>query len=201
MSKLNATQVLNYLSEHPDFLVQHPELLEQINLAVEPEGVTSLVKRQQALLREKNQQLKTQLCDVITTATSNEQIFKAFSSCQRLLVNCTPFNEVSPQICRQLKSQLGLSECHIHLYQSEHDALIRSKLIAKGHFLGRLNEPEQTLLFEKPSQSAAIYLIGSVKHPVAIFAFASDDPLHYQPEQSSLFVMEFIKLLELKMQR
>ncbi|WP_350636978.1 DUF484 family protein, partial [Pseudoalteromonas sp. GW168-MNA-CIBAN-0100] len=32
MSELNAQQVVDYLQHHPDFLIQHPELLAQLEL-------------------------------------------------------------------------------------------------------------------------------------------------------------------------
>lgn len=40
MSELSTEQIINYLQQHPDFLVHHPELLTQLELQQQAQGAT-----------------------------------------------------------------------------------------------------------------------------------------------------------------
>lgn len=58
MSELTKQQVIDYLQQHPDFLIEQPKLLAQLELQQQVQGATSLVHIQQRQLREHNTQLK-----------------------------------------------------------------------------------------------------------------------------------------------
>ena len=51
MSELTKQQVIDYLQQHPDFLINQPALLAQLELQQQVQGATSLVHIQQRQLR------------------------------------------------------------------------------------------------------------------------------------------------------
>ncbi len=68
---LNFLQLEQYLESHPDLFLQHPELLELVELNSSPEGTISLAQKQQQRLKEKNKQLNDQLRALLDNAHDN----------------------------------------------------------------------------------------------------------------------------------
>ena len=52
--QISLAELEHYLQAHPDVFMQHPDLLETIELHSSPEGTISLAQKQQQRLREKN---------------------------------------------------------------------------------------------------------------------------------------------------
>ncbi len=59
--ELDEAQVSDYLRAHPDFLVQHPELLETLELNHTSGSAVSLIERQVEILRGRSQRLEDRL--------------------------------------------------------------------------------------------------------------------------------------------
>ncbi|PID47386.1 MAG: phytochrome sensor protein [Proteobacteria bacterium] len=74
--ELDDAAVVEFLSAHPRFFLNYPELLEALEVRQGVTGATSLLERQVVVLRQKNQQLESQLGGLISVARSNEQIMK-----------------------------------------------------------------------------------------------------------------------------
>ncbi len=195
MNEISQEQVIAYLRDNPDFFSHHPELLPSLALPHSPLGASSLLVRQQQMLRDKNNQLHGQLQELIEQARRNEQIYQVFSACHRLLMTDLDFHQLAESLQTLICQQLPLNECRLLPFTANLHALVEHRLKDQGHYLGRLNQQEQKLLFEHECQSAAIYLIGESDNPIAILAFASRDEMHFDPTQDSLFVGEFVKAL------
>ena len=60
-----AQDVADYLRAHPNFLVQHPQLLSELSIPHETGATVSLVERQVGVLREENARQKKQLLAVL----------------------------------------------------------------------------------------------------------------------------------------
>lgn len=69
---LSAQKIETYLREHPEFFVEHAELLEVIRVPHIAGHTVSLVERQLAVLREKNYSLQAQLTELIEIARDND---------------------------------------------------------------------------------------------------------------------------------
>ena len=200
MSQLDETQVIDFLELNNDFLQKHPDLLTHLFLFDEPSGTTSLVRKQQALLQNKNRELSDKLIALLENSSRNEQIFKVFNQCNRILLEAKNFTQLGNQLQQLLCKEFNLSDCQLLPFDPDrHHALTSRYFNQQSNFLGRLNQQEQFLLFAKAVGSVALYLIGESKKPTAILAFASDDETHYHAQQSSVFVLEFIKVLEIKL--
>lgn len=72
-----ALQVADFLRAHPDFLLERPDLLAQLELAVAPNGAASLTSRQVAALREQNHDLRARLRELVAVARANDALTAA----------------------------------------------------------------------------------------------------------------------------
>ena len=59
MNQLDANQIADYLAFYPDFLVQHPQLLDTLNLYHNQSGAISLQSHQQKRLQQQLAQLQS----------------------------------------------------------------------------------------------------------------------------------------------
>jgi uncharacterized protein len=66
--------IADYLRDHPDFFVTHSGLLAEIQIPHPTEGAISLIERQVAVLRAKNQDLKRQLHALVQVARDNDRL-------------------------------------------------------------------------------------------------------------------------------
>ncbi|MBS3799328.1 MULTISPECIES: DUF484 family protein [unclassified Pseudoalteromonas] len=196
MSELSKEQIADYLKDNPDFLLQHPEVFAAMNLGATHESVASLQLRQQQVLREQNRALQQQLQQLVAQAKQNEKVFQVFSACHRQLMRDAEFVELAAGLEALICEQLQISECKLIKFTDELQPLLDKRLEQNNHYLGRLSEQEQALIFAGQSKSAALYLIGELPSPLAILAFASEDELHFEPAQDSLFIFEFVKALQ-----
>lgn len=76
---MNDREVADYLLTHPDFFVEHAELLSSIKLG-NPHGkaAVSLQERQMEMLREKNKHLERRLSELLRYGHENDSIATKF---------------------------------------------------------------------------------------------------------------------------
>ena len=69
---IDAEGVAEYLEQNPGFFEQHADLLSDIKLQHGSGGAISLIERQVAVLREKNQALESNILQLVQIAQDNE---------------------------------------------------------------------------------------------------------------------------------
>ena len=109
------------------------------------------------------------------------------------------FSDLAENLESLISANLELCECKLLQYTPQFDSIITHRLTNQPRYLGRINQQEQALLFNHECQSVALYLIGDVQTPLAILAFASKDPMHFEPSHDSFFIDEFAKALHTKL--
>lgn len=83
-----------WLRQHPQFFVEHPELLDILKIP-HPSGIAvSLIEHQLKRLREKNQQLLKQIRTLIHVARKNEQTVTRLHYLALELINAESLNQV-----------------------------------------------------------------------------------------------------------
>lgn len=199
MSELTKAKVAEYLTQHPDFLIEQPHLLAKLELQQKEQGATSLVHIQQRQLREHNTLLKNQIESMSKHATQNELVYRLFSQCHSQLWSNYDFNTLASNLTNIICTSPNISNCKLVKYTAQYESIIEHRLTHSTHYLGRINQQERELLFSDETQSAAIYLIGDSKKPVAILAFGSNDANHFEPAQDNLFVLDFVRVLQLRL--
>ncbi|MBV2204900.1 MAG: DUF484 family protein, partial [Pseudomonas sp.] len=71
----DAEAVAAYLRAHPEFFVDHDELLTELRLPHQPGAAVSLVERQVKLLRERNIEMRHRLSQLMDVARDNDRLF------------------------------------------------------------------------------------------------------------------------------
>ncbi|NOU52988.1 DUF484 family protein [Pseudoalteromonas sp. JBTF-M23] len=202
MSKINDIDeqlICDYLTHHPDFLLNHPYVLLDMDLHGKSLGLPNLALQQQRVLREQNIQLKQQIATMARSAIENEQIFRLLSECQRQLWCCNSLGELTQKLDEFLCQQPNIVSCKLIPYHSELADLAQTRL-QNGVYLGRLSQQELQLFWpqEASIQSVALYMLGSISAPDAILAFASNHAEHFAPTNDTLFMQEFVTTLQVR---
>lgn len=96
-TKLSADKVAAFLRQNPEFFQQRSDLLELMRLP-DPRGpAVSLLERQAAILRERNQELRERLNGLIDVARENDQLFE---HTRRLTLALLEARRVESRRCR-----------------------------------------------------------------------------------------------------
>ena len=74
-SELSASQVEDYLQQHPDFFHEHLNLLEQMRIPHPSGSAISLISKQLEIFRSKHQEMENQLNALIEIARDNDTSF------------------------------------------------------------------------------------------------------------------------------
>jgi len=75
---MDEASVMDYLKNNLHCLERHPEILASLTFPHESGSAVSLVERQIKVLRDNNQQLKSQLSELIHIARENEELSQRF---------------------------------------------------------------------------------------------------------------------------
>ncbi|TMP32554.1 DUF484 family protein [Pseudoalteromonas rubra] len=203
---LTPQQVQEFLHHHPEFLLQHPYLLLELNLHNDSQGAPNLALLQQRTLRERNQQLEKQIAQMVAHANENEQIYRLFSECQRRLWQCQDVSSLTDLLSHELTQLPKVSHCQLINLQADNEqvravsALQRSRLKDSSCYLGRLSQAERTgLVKDAQCQSFALYTLGDSETPKALLLFASHCADHFAPGNGDLFVSELVTSLTLRL--
>jgi len=205
---LTAEQVKNYLQQNSDFFINHPEVLDSIQLVNAPEGTISLAQRQSERLQSKNQQLHQQLNMLIENARQNTALqSRVHQLCLRLM-DAPSFGTLLPMLMKELKHEFKADEVALRWFYagdvepqlpdmgenivSQHadaDSLrIFDKLLSKQKpVCGRLTKAQKELLFANKAdkvQSVACLPLGH--NPCAgLLAIASYDEDRFHADMAT----------------
>ncbi len=205
--------VRQYLVDHPDFFTDNADLLERLTLPHRSGGAVSLVERQVGVLRERNQEMRGSLNELMTIAGENDRLF---TKTRRLTLAMLAARSV-PELIESLYDSLGmdfrLEFYSLILLQDELSAqgtlarhLSRDKLhgqVARAvdsgaAVVGPLRADEMGLLFGPAGEqvgSAAVLAIGK-QQPLAILAVGNSDINYYQSDMGTLFIAHIGDMLE-----
>ena len=105
---VTAKMVADYLGNNPGFFDSHPHLLHSIELSHSTGGhhATSLIERQVAVLRDKNQALERQLREFIDVARSNDDLASKIDSLAIKLLAAKNRDEVVAALEATLRGEL-----------------------------------------------------------------------------------------------
>lgn len=204
-----AEDVANFLRQSPKFLVEHRDLLLDIEVLLSEPGVVSLTQIQSTQYREKIKQLKTQLESLVGNARKNELIYKVYAQLNIDIAQTNTFDGLMQALSKGLLAELGLEKLQLVLLNSEinpvnvslseiqQHSIFDKKLAKSDFYLGRLGKLEREALFpDAKAESVAIIKLGEDK-AFGLLAIASQDPLHFNPEMDTMLIDFLRKSLNL----
>lgn len=204
---LDEQQVVAFLKARPEFLVRHPELLEQLEVAHAAGSAVSLIERQVDLLRGKNLKLEARMNRLLENAADNEKRAASVHKLARSLIRAPSLAAVLAGLRGCMKDDFGIDEVCVgvnaNVYK-RHDIeglvplepegalargfenFIRTRLIE----CGPIEADKARLLFPKaelPVLSAAIVPLEKEKN-LGLLAFGAREAERFQPRQGKLFL-------------
>lgn len=129
MPELDDETVAEYLRANPDFLRRHEDVLVALDIPhrVGP-GTVSLIERQVAELRERNERLEGKLTELLYTARENERLGSRLQALGRGLLEAESLDGVLALVRDTLLTEFAADEAVVVLI--DHDATTEA-----GHFL------------------------------------------------------------------
>ena len=109
--------IANYLASHPDFFERNGELLATLKLPHSTgTGTVSLVERQVSVLRQRNDQLESQLRDLVEVARGNDELANKIHQLAVLLMGATDRRQVIDMLEEQLRTEFSADRSVLVLF-------------------------------------------------------------------------------------
>jgi len=200
---LEAAAVAAYLEAHPDFFVEHEELLASLRIPHRRGDTVSLVERQMTILRDRNIESRHRLSPLIDVDRDNDRLFAKTRRLILSLLDASSLEDVVICVEDSLRQDfqvpfvslilLGDNAMPVGRWVTHADAqvAIGGLLLEDKSVSGSLREHELDFLFgeeqRKQIGSTAVVAI-SYQGIHGILAIASRDPQHYKSSVGTLFL-------------
>lgn len=201
---VNEESVSKYLLNHPSFLIEHSDLLLEIQVALQENGVVSLTQIQTEQYREKIKQLKAQLEKLVTNARTNEFIYKTYAHLNLELAKINSFDEINILLEEYLLDRLGLEALNLVILSADNcnnkpllseiqrHSMFEKKLSSSPFYFGRLGKLEKETLFpNNEASSVAVIQIGD-NTPIGLLVISSKNAMHFNPKMDTM-LLEFLR--------
>lgn len=202
--QISAGQVAEYLMQHPEFFLEHEQLLADLHLPGFNGAAVSLVDRQAKVMRERNSELRQRLAQLMTVARDNEQIFKLIRKLGLALLEAESLQAVTRAVHDSLCNEFRADRAHLFLFEASvaNDDFVTvlpaqqvqrhvGSLLHHGKVnCGALRRDELNFLFPGyvvQDGSAALIPL-HFRQDIGLLAIGSYDPSHFSPSMDTLFV-------------
>lgn len=211
-AELNDAAVEHYLLSHPDFFERHLDLLETLAVPHPSGEAVSLVERQLALLREKNQRLTGQLDHLLQIARENDALHQRMHQLTLTLLDATSVEDVLAGLDWGLHQYFQTDFVAVRLLSPFQDSPVANLFIKgtteAGRWCDSLVDSDKPLCGQ-PAIEEAEFLFGDRASAVAsqaviglrhaglrgILAIGSRDPGRFRPDMSFVFLSQMSEIL------
>ena len=196
-----ASLIIDYLYDHPEFFLQHPELVSRLRLPHQQKGSVSLVERQLELQREKIRSLEDDITRLMSIARQNEHIFYALNDLHLQLLTANDQSALLHALQAFTSKLPHVQSCILVDLQQKTEQVAQLQLIlqrrlsGKSYYFGRMNRDEMSALFEPHIHSVSLQLLKVSDEQQFLLAFGSDSDEHFQPDMDTLFLDHLAKLV------
>jgi len=204
-STLNSDQVSEYLKAHPDFFSGNEDLLLSMYLPHQSGETVSLVERQVTLLRERNQQARRQLEQIMLAAANNSAIFE---KCKSLIVRLLEVNDADGffnTLEDSFRDDFSATAYSLIIFSDDANQVnhfttrvteasarefVGGLIDNKNPLLGVLRDQERDFLFRHSSDKVASAAVVPVKNQrnIALLSIGSDDAGYFESGMGTIFI-------------
>ena len=200
---LDSNTVAAYLRLHPEFFVDHDELIPELRIPHQRGEAVSLVERQVKLLRERNIEMRHRLSQLMDVARDNDRLFDKTRRLVLDLLDATSLDNVVSAVEDSLRHEFQVPYVSLVLFSENACGVGRSVTIAEAHqaigsllngnksICGVLRPQELAFLFgEANSKEVGSAAVVSINHQGlhGVLAIGSPDPQHYKSSLGTLFL-------------
>ncbi|PTS82189.1 DUF484 domain-containing protein [Pseudomonas sp. HMWF032] len=200
---LDSETVAAYLRLHPEFFIDHDELIPELRIPHQRGDTVSLVERQVKLLRERNIEMRHRLSQLMDVARDNDRLFDKTRRLVLDLLDASSLEEVVSCVEDSLRREFQVPFVSLILFCDVPLPVGRSVSSAEAHqaiggllaggktICGVLREHELNFLFgnEDGAQVGSAAVV-SISHQGlhGVLAIGSADPQHYKSSLGTLFL-------------
>lgn len=205
-----AQAIAAYLRDHPEFFVEHEELLSTLRIPHQRGDTVSLVERQLKLLRDRNIEMRHRLSQLMDVARDNDRLFDKTRRLILALMDANSLEEIVIAVEDSLRNEFQVPFVSLILFSdnpmsigrwvstAEAQKAIGGLISGDKTFCGALREHELTFLYgaEQGAQvgsSAVIALTHQGLH--GVLAIGSRDPQYYKSSVGTLFLSYIAEVL------
>ncbi|MBP8237094.1 MAG: DUF484 family protein [Pseudomonas sp.] len=200
---LDSETVAAYLRLHPEFFIDHDELIPELRIPHQRGDTVSLVERQVKLLRERNIEMRHRLSQLMDVARDNDRLFDKTRRLVLDLLDANSLEGVVSCVEDSLRSEFQVPFVSLILFSEAPLPVGRSVSSAEAHqaiggllaggktICGVLREHELNFLFgsEDGAQVASAAVVGiNYQGLHGVLAIGSADPQHYKSSLGTLFL-------------
>ncbi len=163
-TEIDAESVANFLLTHPDFFIEHPDVLRQIQVPHSSGEAVSLVEKQVSLLREKNELTQKRLQELVEIARQNEELARRMHMLALTLMDAAEPKDIFSTLYENLKINFRVDHVAVRLFAAPafidtyagiefagtdipEQKLFKSMLEKRMPLSGRLKSQQQAFLF------------------------------------------------------
>ncbi|MFN3628711.1 MAG: DUF484 family protein [Casimicrobiaceae bacterium] len=198
---MNSADVAFWLAEHPDFFLEHPELIESLRVP-HPEGqhAISIVERQLIALRERNARLERQLAELIGYGHHNDQLIDKMHRLSLALLRAGDAPVTLAVVHESLRSDYAIPYSAIRWWGDTLpgvDASVAETSAAMQDYIAGLDQPyvgpnaahdslDWLVDLKEPPTSFAYVPLGDTASgaPCGALMLASPDPARFMPDMA-----------------
>jgi hypothetical protein len=199
---LDSDTVAAYLRLHPEFFIDHDELIPELRIPHQRGDTVSLVERQVKLLRERNIEMRHRLSQLMDVARDNDRLFDRTRRLVLDLLDASSLEEVVSCVEDSLRREFQVPFVSLILFSEAPLPVGRSVSSAEAHqaiggllaggktICGVLREHELSFLFSAESAQVGSAAVVSISHQGlhGVLAIGSADPQHYKSSLGTLFL-------------
>ncbi len=200
---LDSETVAAYLRLHPEFFIDHDELIPELRIPHQRGDTVSLVERQVKLLRERNIEMRHRLAQLMDVARDNDRLFDKTRRLVLDLLDAGSLEEVVSCVEDSLRREFQVPFVSLILFSDIAMPVGRSVSSAEAHqaiggllsggktVCGVLREHELNFLFgsEDAAQVGSAAVVSLTHQGLhGVLAIGSADPQHYKSSLGTLFL-------------
>ncbi len=108
--------IVEYLLEHPELFVRHPELLERLSIPHACGSAVSLIEYQVGVLKDQCRELRRRMRELVDNARSNEDLAQRLHRLTLSLIESPSLDEVFATLYQSLEQGFGADLVALRVY-------------------------------------------------------------------------------------
>ena len=177
---LDSETVAAYLRLHPEFFIDHDELIPELRIPHQRGDTVSLVERQVKLLRERNIEMRHRLSQLMDVARDNDRLFDKTRRLVLDLLDATSLEEVVSAVEDSLRREFQVPFVGLILFSDAPLPVGRSVSSAEEEF--------QLVFAQYATDGLAAVVALTYQGLHGVLAIGSADPQHYKSSLGTLFL-------------
>jgi uncharacterized protein YigA (DUF484 family) len=182
--------VKTFLEQHPDFLVEHPDLLETLQVPHGLDGpAVSLVERQVQVLRDRQAESRQRLAELVRNARDNEALVGRVHALALRLLHARDAAGVAAQTEASMHEDFDVRPARL-LAAADIPPAVRALVASGKPRCGQLREDDRNALLDDAAAgiaSMALVPIGADCR-YGLLALGSTDAARFHPGMGTAFL-------------